>query len=391
LKKKEATTQNSNFNDIDLAPILKENPEAVFIRKTNLTRMDQQEGFHNGGYLIAKDLFVASKNTTAHKLILKPNVVHHVPEDENGNLVKDANGMVTNVNFVGGIIDYLQELGAKDVVIAEGGGPIDMMKVYEDWGYTDMAKKRGIPLLNMNRLKYKDEQLNWVTLKDSVVMKNIPFVKPVMDENTHFINIPTLKTHNLGLTTLCCKNLQGIVAHGYKHYCQRLNSIENSEYDITKNFQPNYKEAILESWEQHVEQNWPRWDMCGEWDEIWAQRICDTLMAIKPWVNIIEGIIGRDGTAFRHGKDHLGNLIVAGIHPVHVDAIATYLMGHDPRRVNYLMLAHERGLGECAPQKIDVFLLEDDDVVTRCTNLDKIGRLKLGVYHHGNTSEYVFF
>lgn len=384
---------------ISLSSKLKENPSAVFIRKTHLTTMDDWEGFNNSGYLIAKELFqtcsskseVLATSATRSKLILKPNVVHYVPEDADGNPMTDVRGMVTNVHFVAGIIDYLQELGAKDLVIAEGGGPIDMMSVYEDWGYVKMAEKRGIPLLNLNKLNYGDDDLNWVTVEDGVVMKDIPFVRPILDENTRFINIPTLKTHNLGLTTLCCKNLQGVVAHGYKHYCNAFDSIANYPPEKLKHFQPNYKEAVLESWKRHLKENWPRWDMGNKRDEVWAQRICDTLMAIKPWVNIIEGIIGRDGTAFRHGTDHLGNLIIAGVHPVHVDAIATYLMGHNPQRINYLMLAHERGLGQINPQKIDVYLLQDDGTAIKCVDLDKIGRLRLGVYHHGDTSKYVFF
>jgi len=375
---------------IDLSTKLKENPDAVFIRKTNLTRMDDQKGFRNGGYLIAKDIFVSAEGVE-HKLILNPNVVSSAPKDADGNLIIDAQGIVTNAYFVGGIIDCLQELGAEDIVVAEGGGPMDMMSVYEDWGYTKVAEERGIQLLNLNKTDYDDGDVNWAPVEEGVVMKDIPFVRPILDENTRFINVPTLKTHNLGLTTLCCKNLQGIVAHGYKHYCHRLNGIAKYPPEKLKHFQPNYKEVVLESWKRHVEQNWPRWDMCEEWDEIWAQRTCDALMAIKPWVNIIEGIVGRDGTAFRQGIDHLGNLIIAGIHPVHVDAIATYLMGHNPQRINYLMLAHERGLGEIDPAKIDVYLLEDGSTVTKCADLDKIGRLRLGVYHHGNTSEYVFF
>ena len=375
---------------IDLSPKLKENPDAVFIRKTNLTRMDDWEGFYRGGYLIAKDIFVSSDDAE-QKLILKPNVVSNAPKDADGNLITDAAGIVTNAYFVGGIIDRMQELAAKDIVIAEGGGPMDMMAVYKGWGYDQMAENRGVTLINLNKPHYSTGDLNWTPVEEGVVMKDIPFVRPILDDNTRFINIPTLKTHNLGLTTLCCKNLQGIVAHGYKHYCHRLGHIANSPPEQLQHFQPNYRENVLASWQRHVEQNWPRWDMCEEWDEVWAQRTCDTLTVIKPWVNIIEGIVGRDGTAFRQGTDHLGNLIIAGIHPVHVDAIATYLMGHNPRRINYLMLAHERGLGEIDPDKMDVYLLQDDGAAEKCFDLDKIGRLRLGVYHHGDTSEYVFF
>lgn len=382
-------TKNLSSKTIDLSPQLKDNPNAVFIKKTNLTRMDDWQGFRNGGYLTAKDIFVSSEGTK-QKFVLKPNVVHHVPEDTDGNPVNDARGMVTNAYFVAGIVDCLKELSNEDIVVAEGGGPMDMMNVYQDWDYVKIAEELNIPLISLNKEEYRDDELNWMTVENGVVMKDIPVVKPVLDENTRFINIPTLKTHNLGITTLCCKNLQGIVARGYKHYCQRFNSIEKYPPEILKHFQPNYKEAVLESWKRHVEQKWPRWDMCAEWDELWSQRTCDAITAIKPWVNIIEGMVGRDGTAFRQGNDQLGNLIISGVHPVHVDAVATYLMGHNPQRVNYLMLAHERGLGEINPERIDVYLFQDG-TVTKCTDLDKIGRLRLGVYHHGDSSEYVFF
>ena len=371
---------------IELADIVQNNPDAVFIRKTNAKDLEIPVGFREGGYLIAKDLFVKAEGVE-EKLIFKPNVTVSPPKDSQGKIAQGVGGIVTNPHFIGGIIDRLQELDAENVVIAEGGGT-NMEMSYDEWDYTEMADKRRVPLLSLTR-QYEPHDLNWVTV-DGVVMKDIPFVRPIGNVGTRFINMPTMKTHNLGITTLCCKNLQGIIAVGYKHFCSSLEGIENSLEEIRTHFQPNLRETVTANYKRHVAENWPFWDKGAERDETWAQRISDALLGIKPWLNIVEGIIGRDGTAFNQGKDVLCNFVVAGVHPVHVDAITTYLMGHNPERVNYLMIAKERGLGKINPREIDVYVFGDDGV-TKCTNLDSIGRCPLGVYHYGDSSKYVFF
>ncbi|MBM3236593.1 DUF362 domain-containing protein [Candidatus Poribacteria bacterium] len=372
---------------IKLTDIVQKNPDAVFIRRTNARDLEEPEGFREGGYLIAKDLFAKAEGAE-ERLILKPNVTVSPPKDSQGRIAQGVGGIVTSPHFIGGLIDRLQELSAKNLVIAEGGG-VNMKTAYDEWGYTEMAEKRSISLFSLTKHRYESDELNWMTV-DGVVMKDIPFVRPIGDGGTRFINIPTLKTHNLGITTLCCKNLQGIIAVGYKHFCSSLEGVENAPEEIRAHFQPDLKKVIVENYKRHVAEGWPFWDKGAERDEIWAQRISDALLGVKPWLNIVEGIIGRDGTAFNQGKDALCNLVVAGVHPVHVDAITTYLMGHNPERVNYLMIAQERGLGKINPHEIDVYVFGDDGV-TKCTDLDSIGRCPLGVYHYGDSSKYMFF
>ncbi|RKY59335.1 MAG: hypothetical protein DRP95_05165 [Candidatus Latescibacterota bacterium] len=125
-------------------------------------------------------------------------------------------------------------------------------------------------------------------------------------------------------------------------------------------------------------------------DELYAHRACDSVLGLRCSVHIIEGIVGRDGTAFHHGKDILANLILVGMNPIHVDAVAAYLMGHNTQRIPYLQVAHARGLGSNNPEDIQVYLIYDGSV-ERCTDLSEIGRVPLGVYHRGDTSKYVFF
>lgn len=41
----------------------------------------------------------------------------------------------------------------------------------------------------------------------------------------------------------------------------------------------------------------------------------DALLAVRPLFNVIEGVVGRDGTGFRHGKDALADLVIAASTP----------------------------------------------------------------------------
>jgi len=371
---------------IQLANIIRENPGAVFIRKTDALDINDSEGFYRGGYSIARDVFVKTEGLE-EKLVLKPNITVPPPVDNQGKIVDGVGGIVTNAHFMFGIIDYLKELEADDVLVAEGGGNMGLS--YELWGYEKLASPRGIPLVNLTKSEYQPDELNWVTV-DGVVMKDIPLVSPIGSEHSLLINVPKMKTHNLGITTLCCKNFQGAIATGYRHFCAGLAGVENYSPEILKHFQPNLKEAVLANYKRHLAEGFPLWDKGDSRDEIWAQRIGDALLAIKPWFNIVEGVIGRDGTAFRQGKDVLCNLVVCGVHPVHVDAVTTYLMGHNPERVNYLMIARERRLGKINPSEIDVYIFGDGGV-SKCTDLDSIGICKLGVYHYGDSSGYLFF
>jgi hypothetical protein len=73
-----------------------------------------------------------------------------------------------------------------------------------------------------------------------------------------------------------------------------------------------------------------------------------------------------------------------------VDAVTAYLMGHDPRNIGYLKVAQERGLGTIDPERLPVYLL-DGGAPVRCHHPEEIGRVPLGVYFRGDTSQYVFF
>jgi len=116
-------------------------------------------------------------------------------------------------------------------------------------------------------------------------------------------------------------------------------------------------------------------------DEQWIQRALDSASAIRPNINIIEGIIGRDGSGFDTGKDEICNILVIGLSMYEVDSIGSYIMGHDPNELPYTRVAKERGLGECDPAKIPLYWIRNGEIIP-VKNLSEIKRYRLGVNMH---------
>ena len=87
-------------------------------------------------------------------------------------------------------------------------------------------------------------------------------------------------------------------------------------------------------------------------------KLCDLLVALRglqiPRISVVDGLIGRDGTAFNEGDNYPLGWSVAGVNEVHVDTVATYLMGLDPLETPYLQFARDRGLGTIDIHEIEV-------------------------------------
>jgi len=385
---------------IELAALVREHRDAVFVRRTRVKSYTARKPFRQAGYDLACQMMAADgaaadgPGADPRTFVLKPNVViSRIRDKETGRLVGGDRGIATDAYFVAGIVQRLQELGARKIVIAEGGGPTPMAPAFKCRGYERVAREMGVELADLNKDTgtYGADEINWTPV-DGVVFKEIPFVRPVNDPDVVFINVPTMKTHNLGVISLCGKALQGTIEMGYRHFCNDIASVYGygDKVDAERAYQPGMVEHVQKLFEQHRDAGLPRWDQEGPKYEGYGQRTCDAVSGINSFYNIVEGIVGRDGTAFNQGEDHLCNLTLAGESIVSVDAVTAYLMGHEPANIGYLKLASERGLGQIDPRQIPVYLLTDDGPQV-CTSLEEVGREKLGVYWRGDGSKYVYF
>jgi uncharacterized protein (DUF362 family) len=158
------------------------------------------------------------------------------------------------------------------------------------------------------------------------VYEHYPIYEEVVD-CAFFFNVPLAKCHNLGCTTLAIKNLMGILDRPERHLCamQEVDKpLEEGIWRLTENGISLFEERFY-------------------------HKLCDLVAALRslriPRLCMVDGLIGRDGTAFNEGENHPLGWTLIGENEVHVDAVATYLMGLDPQVTPYLKFAAERGLG----------------------------------------------
>ncbi len=67
-----------------------------------------------------------------------------------------------------------------------------------------------------------------------------------------------------------------------------------------------------------------------------AKRLVDLAKVVRPALNVVEGVVGRDGTGFHRGRNFPLGVCLAGTNAVTVDAFASWLMGFDPLKLIYL-------------------------------------------------------
>ncbi|MFC1525876.1 DUF362 domain-containing protein [Candidatus Latescibacterota bacterium] len=155
-------------------------------------------------------------------------------------------------------------------------------------------------------------------------------------ECAYFINVPVAKCHNLSCTTLCTKNIQGTVLSPQRHLCSIQEGDEPLAGDLDQLTETGLSLHEDRFCHKHA-------DLVSARQRLGAPRLC-----------VIDGLVGRDGTGFRHGDNRPMGWTLIGENEIRVDAVGTYLMGLDPEAVPYLKVAAARGLGTHRIDEIEV-------------------------------------
>ncbi len=399
------------------------NPKAVFLIETHVDAHKGKDGMYTDaveqltqeGTRIAKLLFRKGENRGGVTFI-KPNFTHVYPWDYDR-----TTGVYSSPDFIGGMVTHLRDLGNTNhiagegptgAVVHRGGGVYDAFDTYDlkmiESGYEWFSH-------------YKKSELNWMKPPtESAIWKRIPYFKPIGDKGTFMINVSAMKCHMTGLTTLTVKNLQGCVPKGYGQFCNSWDQVESQarreNIDFGHDFQKDYYQRVEAYFLKHRAAGFKRWDYFGDyakyeakggWEafrkvkdddearnvfvnetggimrhEIWMHRGLDNAATLMPDINIICGIISLDGMELHSNKigDHmLSNIVVAGASPFEVDAVGSWIMGHDPKELWYTRVAKERGYGECDPAKIDIYWIREEGPIEPIRDLASIRRQKVGL------------
>lgn len=137
---------------------------------------------------------------SARPILIKPNLVEAL-----------APPVTTPVALVAALVALLKEITAASVIIGEGSGAMayDTGHAFAELGYTDMARRYDVELVDLNNEKL-------VRLENKACRRWPEIYLPGIALEYFLISVPVLKAHSLAGVTLTMKNMMGLVPP--KHY-----------------------------------------------------------------------------------------------------------------------------------------------------------------------------
>ena len=394
--------QNGYFG---VHPFIENHPEAVFIMLTNVDHKMNDRAKLRAGLRFSRNIFVHRDNTGIPlnvsipvKANLKSSILTNMSiESLPIQPIKNIQGTATDPYFLEGVMEGIKELGVlgKQFHLREVNRPEN----FEKYGFVDMIERVGgdlrrdlSPIVGVELEEERD--YNWTEISDGIALTKVPHLEPINTQGTWLLNIAKMKSHLMGMT-LCCKNLQGSIAHNYQRLCADLRS-----QDAPTDYQcDEVIEKITANYWRHCHENRiPRWDLIGEvggiWQETWATRTIDHVSATPCGLHMIEGIYSRDNDGYfgvhpidvnhvymdsnpeavkKYGrrilqgksmtgsaKDYMTNFIIFGMNPYYVDTLGFWLAGHEPGNFGLFHLALERGMiTTFDPSQIPLYLWDD--------------------------------
>jgi uncharacterized protein (DUF362 family) len=244
---------------------------------------------------------------SGRRVVLKPNLVEFDPQ-----------GVInTHPAVLASAIEAFLQLGAREVVVAEGPGHRrDNEYLLTESGLGEVLRDTGTRYVDLNHDSVRPVRL----LSRYTPLGTLYLPETVLDADL-LVSMPKLKTHHWAAVTLSMKNMFGVVpgaVYGWPKNVLHWSGIGGSIIDIN---------AALE----------------------------------VPRFNIVDGIVGMEGNGPIQGEPKRAGVLVFGDDPVAVDATCARLMSIDPWRVSYLSEA-EAFLGNIASERI-AQLAEDVDTL----------------------------
>ncbi len=335
-----------------LNPILND-PLAVLVSAIPLVAPPGPEDFRRAA---RQALEVLQVELEGERVVLKPNLT--VAET----FANPDSGITTHPDFLRGIVDYLHNHGApSNFAHGERHNAVAILEDPRNHDNDEPRHWRGTGLLELAEATGVELHCPQTQTCVSVPVPH-PLAHATLDvsrlaiaPDTVLFNVPKLKTHNLGITTLCLKNLMGVVNAPDRHYCAQ--AWAELPVEVRDNPRPRAEwldRATHERWQHGL-----------------ARRLADTAQVVRPALNLVEGVVAREGTGFQRGCNLPTGLVIAGINMVAVDSVASYLMGFDPQQLIYLQVAVEAGLGVNDLKALRVYVAQDGLAVP-CADLETL-------------------
>lgn len=319
-----------------LHPML-DDPQTVLIVRTPVPEKVAWDDFRRAA---AQVMAAMALEIEDEAVVLKPNVTAGESYDN------PDTGIITHAGFVQGLAEYLTAHGARrdGVYVLEDprNHNDNAPRSWRNTGYPEMAQATGAKLRTPTTHTCVKRPVPNPHCHATMTVSRLAVAPKAV-----LINVPKMKTHNLGITTLSMKNLMGVVNVFDRHFCQQAwNEIP---------------EAVAAG--KRPKKEWMDRRLHEQWQTGLARRLVDLAQVVQPRLNIVEGVIAREGTGFNRGRNRALGLAVAGTNMVAVDAVASTLMGFDPQALIYLRMAAEAGLGTSDVRHLRILTVENDELV----------------------------
>ncbi len=241
-----------------------------------------------------------------HKTILKINISWHFYYPACSTTPWQFDGVTEAMKKAGWSAEELIPAQNATVVVDPKVGSVNNHLV-------SVAKKHGLQFVWLY-----EPQHEWMVYEPKGEMLCLPeiypkgIVIPKMFVGTNAIHLPTMKTHVFTTTTGAMKNAFGGLLDNNRHWTHG-----------------RIHEALVDLLQiQH--------------------EIHPGLFAV------MDGTIAGSGPGPRCMEPHVKNVLLASADQVAIDALAAKIMGFDPMSLDYIRIAHERGLGIGDPRQIEV-------------------------------------
>jgi len=248
---------------------------------------------------------IALRIPSVARVLVKPNA---------GRCARPGTGVTTSPQVLAAVIDFLRERGARDIAIGESPiTGVDVMEAFETTGIADVARQRGIELIDMDQ-----GQPEIVDVPGGEVIDHLKVCAAVLAAD-FVVSVPVMKTHMHTSVTLGVKNMKGALWRKEKVRLHQLPPTNDGRKSL---------------------------DVA----------IGDLATVLRPDLTVIDGTVGMEGLGPSAGIPRRADVVVAGTDPIACDAAAAELMGYHADEVVHLMLAAKRGVG-----RIDGFRVEPSD------------------------------
>ena len=212
-------------------------------------------------------------------VVIKPNIV--IP-------AKPGSAIVTHPAVAEALVNVLRRRGAGAITIAEGPGlGADEETFFKLSGYRDLAKRLGVPLVNLNRAERVVVPWKYGTIR----------LPKIVLEAGLYVNLPKMKTHGQTMVTLSLKNQKGLLSLGAKKQFHKL----------------GLHEPLVE-----------------------------LAKVVHPHLVVTDGVVAMEGEGPLNGKRKRAGVLVMGTNQLEADIVSCGVMGIDYRRVDHLVY----GIGE---------------------------------------------